>query len=314
MNVSNFNRVQELIIDESSDGQRIDNYLVKILKGVPKTRIYRLLRKGELRVNKGRIKPNYKLKLGDIVRVPPIRVSDPGDVNKPGQNVLDLLTRSIMFEDSRFLILNKPSGIAVHGGSGLSYGVIEGLRALRPDAPYLELAHRIDRETSGILVIAKRRSALRGFQMLMTSNGIDKRYLALVKGSWSGGERKIDLPLLKNTLKSGERVVRVDSEGKKSLSIFRPLEIFTNASLMEVRIISGRTHQVRVHAQASGHPLAGDQKYGDDGFNREMAEKGCKRLFLHASKIRFTLENVMTYDFEAPLENTLVHVLENMKR
>ncbi len=312
MNANKFNKVQELTINESSDGQRIDNFLIKILKGVPKTRIYRLLRKGELRVNKGRIKPNYKLKLGDVVRVPPIRVSEES-VNKPGKNVLDLLQQAILFEDSRFLILNKPSGIAVHGGSGLSYGVIEGLRALRPDAPYLELAHRIDRETSGILVIAKRRSGLRAFQMLMTSNGIEKHYLALVKGIWNGGERKINLPLLKNTLKSGERIVKVDSEGKKALSIFKPLETYTNASLVEVQIITGRTHQVRVHAQESGHPIAGDPKYGDDMFNKQMADLGCKRLFLHASKIRFTLEDVMTYEFEAPLETTLKSVLEKLR-
>ncbi len=311
MSAETQNRVKMVTVDDASDGQRIDNFLLKILKGVPKTHVYKILRKGEVRVNKGRIKANRRLCVGDVVRIPPIRVSE-SIATKPGDKVLSQLRDAIIFEDNRYLVLNKPSGIAVHGGSGLSYGVIEGLRALRPDAPYLELAHRLDRETSGLLVIAKRRSALRAFQKLMVSNGIDKRYIALVKGCWEGGERRINLALQKNTLKSGERMVRVDPEGKSALSLFKPLHIYGSSSLIEVRIITGRTHQVRVHALSAGHPIAGDQKYGDEVFNAQMAQLGCKRLFLHAAKLRFTIEEEATYDFEAPLDDSLQQLINKL--
>ncbi|MCW8827298.1 MAG: 23S rRNA pseudouridine(955/2504/2580) synthase RluC [Gammaproteobacteria bacterium] len=309
MSQINYPKVQMITVDEGSDGQRIDNYLIKVLKGVPKTRIYRIIRKGEVRVNKGRIKQTYRLKLDDVVRIPPIRMTEADGPVKVGQEPLQRLQQSIIFEDSRFLILNKPSGMAVHGGSGLSYGVIEGLRALRPDAPYLELAHRLDRETSGCLVVAKRRSALRGFQMLQQEGGVDKHYVTLLKGEWQGKQRKIDLPLMKNELRSGERVVRVNPQGKQAISIFTPIQKFANATLMRVKLITGRTHQIRVHAQHSGHPIAGDPKYGDEPFNREMATMGLKRLFLHAESIHFTLPDVMTYNISAPLDPKLEQVL-----
>jgi len=314
MSQINYPKVQLVTVDHGSEGQRIDNYLIKVLKGVPKSRIYRIIRKGEVRINKGRIKQTYRLKLDDIVRIPPIRTAQDDGPIKVGEEPLKRLQQSIIFEDSRFLILNKPSGFAVHGGSGLSYGVIEGLRALRPEAPYLELAHRLDRETSGCLVIAKRRSALRGFQMQQQEGNVEKHYLTLVKGEWQGDQRKIDVPLMKNELRSGERVVRVNPEGKRAISIFTPIERFDRATMMRVKLITGRTHQIRVHAQYSGHPIAGDPKYGDDSFNREMAAMGLKRLYLHAESIRFTLPDVMTYDISAPLDSKLQAILKRLDK
>ncbi|MDQ6966004.1 MAG: RluA family pseudouridine synthase [Mariprofundaceae bacterium] len=221
------------------------------------------------------------------------------------QEPLQRLQQSILFEDERFLILNKPSGMAVHGGSGLSYGVIEGLRALRPDAPYLELAHRLDRDTSGCLVIARRRSALRAFQKQQQERGVKKCYLVLVKGQWLGGGRRINAPLMKSELKSGDRVVHVHAEGKVAISVFSPVERFRQASLVRVQLITGRTHQIRVHARHIGHSIAGDTKYGDASFNREMSVIGLERLFLHAESIRFTLPDLDTYDIRAPLDASL---------
>ncbi len=306
--------VRELRIGDDGDGQRVDNFLLKTLKGVPKSRIYRILRKGEVRVNKGRIKPEYRLKDGDLLRIPPIRVSDEAAPKAPGGHILERLEQSIIYEDKAFLILNKPSGMAVHGGSGISYGVIEGLRALRPEAHFLELAHRLDRDTSGCLVIAKKRSALRAFQALLRDNhAIEKNYLALVMGQWPGGKRRIDAALRKNVLSSGERIVRVSEDGKASLSLFAPETIYNDCTLMRVRLITGRTHQVRVHAQYAGHPIAGDDKYGDDGFNREMAGRGLKRLFLHAAELRFTIPEHITIHVQAPLEPALQRLLQQLK-
>lgn len=305
--------VQLVEVDEGSSGQRIDNFLLKKLKGVPKTRIYRILRKGEVRVNKKRIKPDYRLNLGDTVRIPPIRVSDKAVSARPGDRILQSINDSILYEDDGLLVLNKPSGLAVHGGSGVAFGVIEGLRALRPEARFLELAHRLDRDTSGCLVIAKKRSVLRAFHALLRDGGMDKHYLALVMGRWKGGGRRIDAPLLKNELKSGERVVRVSKEGKSSLSIFTPMTLYRDCSLMRVKLITGRTHQVRVHAQFSGHPIAGDEKYGDEAFNCEMAKRGLKRLFLHAAELHFTLPEHGTVHVEAPLETALQELLNNLE-
>jgi 23S rRNA pseudouridine955/2504/2580 synthase len=300
-------------VGEESSGQRIDNFLLKELKGVPKSRVYRILRKGEVRVNKGRIKPEYRLKIGDKVRIPPVRVSEKPAPANPGQRLQRLLEQGILYEDKALLVLNKPSGLAVHGGSGVSFGVIEALRAMRPEAHFLELAHRLDRDTSGCLVIAKKRSALRAFQQLLREDGMEKVYLALVKGRWQGGKRRIEAPLRKNTLRSGERVVRVSDDGKASLSIFTPETIYKDCSLMRVKLVTGRTHQVRVHAQYSGHPIAGDDKYGDAVFNREMAGFGLKRLFLHARELRFTLPEYATIHVEAPLDENLQQILNKLK-
>jgi 23S rRNA pseudouridine955/2504/2580 synthase len=305
--------VREIEVGEDGVGQRIDNFLLKTLKGVPKSRIYRILRKGEVRVNRGRIKPEYRLKIGDLVRIPPIRVSEEKAPAVPGDRILRLLDQCILYEDKEILVLNKPSGLAVHGGSGVSFGVIEGLRALRPDARFLELAHRLDRDTSGCLVIAKKRSALRAFHELLREGGMDKHYLALLKGRWQGGKRRVEAPLRKNVLSSGERVVRVSEEGKPSLSIFTPITIYKDCSLVRVKLVTGRTHQVRVHAQFCGHPIAGDDKYGDEAFNREMAARGLKRLFLHAAELRFTLPESATIHVEAPLEEELQALLKRLE-
>jgi 23S rRNA pseudouridine955/2504/2580 synthase len=272
-----------------------------------------MLRKGEVRVNKGRIKASYRLQMGDAVRIPPVRVADTTAPANPGTRVLALIEKRILAEEKGFLVLNKPSGIAVHGGSGLNYGIIEALRRLRPDAPYLELVHRLDRETSGCLLIAKRRSVLRELHRLLRENGIDKRYLALLKGPWQGGERRVEAPLLKNTLRSGERVVTVSEQGKPAISVFRPLTRFAKATLVEVSLLTGRTHQIRVHAASIGQPIVGDEKYGDAAFNREMKNHGVRRLFLHAHSLRFSLDDAEpAHHFEAPLDDELESVLTSL--
>ena len=297
-------------------GQRIDNFLITTLKGVPKSRVYRMLRKGEVRVNKGRVKATYRLVAGDSVRIPPVRVAEAGDTIAPSDRVLARIESSILLEEKGFLVLNKPSGIAVHGGSGLSYGVIEALRASRPDAPYLELVHRLDRDTSGCLVIAKRRSVLREMhRLLREEDGMEKHYLALIKGTWQGGERRVTAALRKNTLRSGERVVVVDPvEGKQALSLFRPVTRYQNATLVDVTLKTGRTHQIRVHAQSLGQPIAGDDKYGDDAFSGQLRKQGLKRLFLHAHTLAFRLPGI---DDEirvtAPLSDELKTVLNTLE-
>jgi 23S rRNA pseudouridine955/2504/2580 synthase len=261
-------------------------------------------RKPDPKFRKRHFKQTDQLKDSD--RKKPVKIEN-------GESLQDL-QQSILFEDSRFLILNKPSGMAVHGGSGVSYGVIEGLRALRPDAPCLELAHRLDRDTSGCLVIAKRRSALRAFHRQQQERHVNKFYLALVKGQWQGGTRKIDAPLLKTKLQSGERIVHVDPEGKQAISSFSPIKRYKQATLIRIKLITGRTHQIRVHAQHIGHPVAGDPKYGDASFNHEMSELGLQRLYLHAKSIRFTLPDVKTYDIHAPLDSILKLPLTRLEK
>lgn len=308
------NGVQMIEISADMAGQRIDNFLLGRLKGAPRSLIYRILRRGEVRVNKGRIKPTYRLQAGDTLRIPPLRLAEAPAPGRPAARILQQLDQAILYEDNRLLVLNKPSGLAVHGGSGLSYGVIEGLRALRPDAPYLELVHRLDRETSGCLLIAKKRSALRQLHELLRNRQIDKRYVALVKGAWQGGARSVTAALHKNVLRSGERMVRVDEDaGKAARSVFMPLARGVNASLVEVRLETGRTHQIRVHAASLGRPLAGDEKYGDSAFNRELRQLGLKRLFLHARSVRFQLaEGELPIEVEAPLSEDLLQVLAKL--
>lgn len=300
-------------ISDDRSGQRIDNFLISQLKGVPKSRIYRLLRKGEVRVNKGRIKPDYRLKSGDLVRIPPVRVTSQ-DVSKqqpPAQSVLALVQSSIIYEDDNLLVLNKPAGLAVHGGSGINYGVIEALRALFPQQQHLELVHRLDRDTSGCLLIAKKRSMLKSLHEQLRNNDIQKQYVALVKGHWQGGKQTIDAPLRKNTLKSGERIVRVDPEGKSAQSVIRPIKLFSESTLVEVELITGRTHQIRVHAAHAGHPIAGDEKYGHRGFNLHMKTLGLDRLFLHAKSLTFYLSDEKgPMTVVAPLGPELEQVLE----
>lgn len=282
------------------------------MKGVPKSRIYRIVRKGEVRVNKGRIKPDYRLQDGDVVRIPPVQVSESKE-SRPADQVLAKIEKSVLYEDKRLLILNKPSGMAVHGGSGLSYGIIEALRALWPDAPYLELVHRLDRDTSGCLIIAKKRSALRLLHELLRENRVKKYYQALLKGCWPGGDRLLDFPLKKNVVRSGERVVRVSDDGKSARSRFCPLQVKSDASLVEVKLETGRTHQIRVHAAHVGHPIAGDEKYGDDAYNRLMREQGLKRLFLHAQRLEFVMpDDGQIIKITAPLPEDLQRVLKKL--
>ena len=278
-------RVRWVDIGSQDAGQRIDNFLLRTLKGVPKSRIYRLLRKGEVRVNKGRIRADYRLVAGDCVRIPPVRVRE-ATRPRPADAVLDSLAGRILYEDKRLLVIDKPAGMAVHGGSGLSWGVIEALRALRPEAPFLELVHRLDRDTSGCLLVAKRRSELRTLHELLRRGDVEKRYLALAAGDWRHGPWDIDQPLARRQ-RGGERVVEICPEGKPARTRFRCLEYFGEASLMEARLLTGRTHQIRVHAAFAGHPLAGDEKYGHAAFNRVLRGRGLKRLFLHAHYVAF---------------------------
>ncbi|WP_313223201.1 23S rRNA pseudouridine(955/2504/2580) synthase RluC [Stutzerimonas nitrititolerans] len=295
--------VQMLEVSPEFAGQRIDNFLRNQLKGVPKTLIYRILRKGEVRVNKGRIKPEYKLQAGDLVRVPPLRLAERDEPAPLAQGLLERLEVAIVYEDKALIVLNKPAGIAVHGGSGLSYGVIEALRQLRPDARELELVHRLDRDTSGLLMVAKKRSMLRHLHQELRGDGVDKRYMALVRGRWETGKKQVSAPLLKNTLRSGERMVEVTDEGKEALTLFRVLRRFGDfATLVEARPVTGRTHQIRVHARHAGHAIAGDSKYGDEDFSREIRELGGKRLFLHAYGLKVPLPDGGELNLEAPVD------------
>lgn len=307
-------KVRYVTVGEDSAGQRIDNFLLKQLKGVPKSWVYRVLRKGEVRVNKGRAKPTRKLLLGDEVRIPPLRIAE-RDASEPHDGVKKVIQKSIIYEDDLLLVINKPSGIAVHGGSGISHGVIEILRSLRPQAPYLELAHRLDRDTSGCLMIAKKRSALKELQQLQLKGRIDKRYLALVSGRWRKGKMTADVPLKKNTLRSGERFVRVDPEGKVAITHFTVQQRFADSMLVEALLETGRTHQIRVHALHLGTPIIGDDKYGDEQVNRQYKSQGMSRLFLHAWRLKIPWpDRPGGYLFEAPLPLELSNCLDELKR
>ncbi len=302
-----------LIIDEEFANQRIDNFLFNKLKNVPKSRIYRMLRGGEVRVNKKRVKPLYKIQPEDVIRVPPFWAeSTPHSGKKPTTSLTQLLLASIIFEDNRILVINKPSGVASHGGSGINFGVIETLRVARDDLKNLELVHRLDRDTSGCLILAKKRSALRELHKSAIEGKILKKYVLLVKGKWENGKRIIDLPLLKNQLKSGERIVRVSEGGKKSITIFRPIKIGEYVSLIEAELKTGRTHQIRVHAAHIGHPIAGDEKYGDKEFNSEMSNYELKRLFLHAGEIGFCWMTGEKVGFTAELDEGLKKTLSKI--
>lgn len=283
--------VSWLEVGEDSAGQRVDNFLLKICKGVPNSHIYRILRSGEVRVNKGRVRADYRLQLGDQVRVPPVRVSaratEGGD--RPAAPARDF---PVIYEDDAVLVIDKPAGVAVHGGSGVSFGVIEQLRRARPQAKFLELAHRLDRETSGLLIIGKKRSALVGLQDDFREGSMGKRYFALVKGRWLNQTQHIRQPLYKYLIENGERRVRVDPEGKAAHSIVRLVKRWQTGqgyfSLVEVELKTGRTHQIRVHLTNAGFPLLGDDKYGDFALNKELQRLGLKRMFLHAAKLEMT--------------------------
>jgi 23S rRNA pseudouridine955/2504/2580 synthase len=279
-------QVQLITISDEESGQRIDNFLLRICKGVPKSHIYRVLRSGEVRVNKGRIDQTYRLTEGDIVRVPPVRVAEKKESTAPGTEFATL------FEDNHLLIINKPAGVAVHGGSGVSYGVIEQLRAARPDAKFLELVHRLDRDTSGVLILAKKRSALTNLHAQIRDGEIDKRYLLLVQGDWQNARQHVKLALHKFNAPDGERRVRVQADGLASHTVFTLLRKYEQFAFLEAELKTGRTHQIRVHAASSGFPIAGDDKYGDFALNRVLQKAdgkrvALKRMFLHAHQITF---------------------------
>jgi 23S rRNA pseudouridine955/2504/2580 synthase len=276
--------VSYLEVDAGREGQRIDNFLTAHLKGVPRSHIYRLLRTGQVRVNKGRIQATYRLKQGDVVRVPPVSTAEAVPV-RVGAELLEALEQAILYEDSGILILDKPAGLAVHGGSGLRYGLIEILRELRPNDRDITLVHRLDRDTSGCLLVAKDRRLLPALTEAFRRHEVEKRYLTLVRGRWKGGARTIRAALTRARLQSGERMVQADDEGREAETRFTPVRRLPGATLMEASIRTGRTHQIRVHAAALGHPVAGDEKYGDPVFNQAMRRQGLKRMFLHAHRL-----------------------------
>lgn len=305
--------IQQLTVTNDYSGQRLDNFLMSRLKGLPKSRLYRIIRKGELRINKKRVKPDYRLQEGDIIRIPPLRLAPRTPKNILNANLAGLLEKAIIFEDKHFLVLNKPSGMAVHGGSGIHLGVIEALRLLRPQLKFLELVHRLDRDTSGCLLLAKKSSILKELHELLRSGQMKKTYIALVAGHWPKSLRKVDAPLYKNQLQSGERIVLVQAEGKSSLTEFSVQHYYVESTLIAVMPITGRTHQIRVHAQFAKHPIIGDEKYGEKEINKKMRQLGCKRLFLHASQLEFTLGSTgKTITLAAKLPEDLNQVLKNL--
>jgi len=298
-------------VSDAESGQRLDNFLLRKLSGVPKTRIYRAIRKGEVRVDKGRAKPERKLSAGEVIRIPPIgSVETPAKAEAPAR-WNQRIAQSVVYEDKGLIIVNKPTGLAVHGGSGIDFGLIETLRQQRLEQPYLELVHRLDRDTSGLVMIAKRASVLRELHDLLRNDGIDKRYLALVAGKWPSHLARVQAKLGKSALSSGERMVRVDASGKPSITDFRVVERLAGATLVEAKPITGRTHQIRVHAQHAGHPILGDIKYSDDGQLAVAKDAGLRRLFLHAYSLRFELEG-KTIEVRAELDEELSGVCDRL--
>ena len=315
--MSEFDKVQFREIDEEHHGQRIDNYLFTQLKGVPKSRVYRILRKGEVRINKKRVKAEYKLQNGDNLRIPPIRVSpkdEPLDIGK--LNKVQNLESSIIHETNQYILMNKPSGIAVHGGSGLSFGLIEALRALRPREKFLELVHRLDKDTSGCLLIAKRRTYLIHFQDQLRKRTMKKEYVAIVTGNWDNNNNRITVALKKNQPASGERYVTVDKDGKASETLFKCLKHFKGFSLVKAMPKTGRTHQIRVHAKHAGCSLLGDAKYSEVSQDAElMKQLNIKTFLLHAQKLTFTTpESDDAISFEAPLPQKMNQVIDYLSK
>jgi len=301
------NRVE---VEAEDAGQRLDNYMMRLLKGVPKSHIYRILRSGEVRVNSGRVGPEYRVEAGDRLRLPPIRVAKQAS-RVPVRGTFEV---EILYEDDGLLVINKPSGVAVHGGSGVSHGVIEQLRAARPEARFLELVHRLDRETSGILMLAKKRSVLTALHREIREGRVGKQYLALVLGKWTNRRQSVKLSLERKVLASGERRVRVAADGMTSPTVFTLKQRWPDFSLVEAELKTGRTHQIRVHLAHLGYPIAGDDKYGDFAANRVLAKRGLKRMFLHACRLHFTHpasgEQMV---IEAPLPSELANFLSHLE-
>jgi 23S rRNA pseudouridine955/2504/2580 synthase len=317
MNELSKDAVSWLTVGEDAAGQRVDNYLGKVLKGVPKSHIYRILRSGEVRINKGRVCPDARLALGDVVRVPPIRTAAPERPAPKSGFARTGPALPILFEDEALIVLDKPSGLAVHGGSGIALGLIEQLRAARPEAKFLELVHRLDRETSGVLLIAKKRQALVGLHEQLRDGAFDKRYLVLVRGRWRDEKRRVRLSLHKFATQDGERRVRVEQDGQQAETIFYRRETWTThdppLALLEAELKTGRTHQIRVHLTHLGFPLAGDDKYGDFAWNKVLAKQGLKRMFLHSFSLGFVhplTDEAVT--FESPLPDDLARFVARL--
>jgi 23S rRNA pseudouridine955/2504/2580 synthase len=304
-------KVRLVTITEDRLGQRLDNFLIGQLKGAPKSLVYRIVRKGEVRVNKGRVKPEYKLCIGDIVRIPPVKLPEADEIAPVGEGLAKALKDAVLYESDGLMVINKPSGLAVHGGSGINLGMIESLRQVFPDYRFLELVHRLDRDTSGCVMVAKKRSTLRAIhEQLRNPGGIDKIYHTLVVGDWPKTVKQVKAPLLRYTLKSGERMVKVDDEGKPSITRYRVLENFAGLSLLEAKPVTGRTHQIRVHCLHMGHPIIGDDKYGLEDANLVQRQQGLKRLFLHAAQLRLidpstAQEIVINAPYDRALSNAI---------
>ncbi len=296
-------------------GQRIDNFLMRHFKSVPRSRVYRLLRKGEVRVNRKRVDAQYRIQEGDELRLPPVRIDAVDETGRglrqPSSSLVELIERAVIYQDKHLLVIDKPAGVAVHGGSGMSFGIIEALRASRPRET-LELVHRLDRDTSGCLLVARDRGTLTSLHALIRNGGMHKTYLGLVAGSWQLGSKRIDAPLATDNRQHGERHVRVAAAGKDSVSIFKPVQFFgALATLMEIDIPTGRTHQIRVHASFAGHPLLGDDKYGDRDRNTELKRHGLRRTFLHAQSVAFEWpDSGVPFHASVPLPGELSAVLD----
>jgi len=307
-------QVRHVEIGPDFQDQRIDNFLLRELKGVPRSLVYRLLRKGQVRVNGGRIKADYRLSAGDRVRVPPVRRPEEGETVAPPAGVLKRTEAAIIYEDDSVLVVNKPSGMAVHGGSGVPYGLVDVLRALRPTAKGLDLVHRLDRGTSGCILVAKKRSALRLLHAAFREGRVEKRYLALVAGRLPRGEVPVEAALRRVKDRSGEHRVRTDGSGKASRTVFRARERFADATLVQAELGTGRMHQIRVHAASMGHPVLGDAKYGDDEANGRLRTLGLKRMFLHAEFLRLALPDGRPLSVEAALPDDLARVLAALRK
>lgn len=305
--------VEFYVVSEDYAGQRLDNFLFLRAKGVPKSRIYRAIRKGEVRINKKRCKAESRLQSGDEVRVPPLRKAEAAPVRSISDSLKLELESRILIETSDYLFVHKPSGIPVHGGSGVSLGLIEALRQSRPQNRFLELVHRLDKETSGCLLVAKKRSALVKMQDWFREHKLKKRYWVLVKGHWDRGRYRCDLPLIKNHLQSGERMVKVDRNGKSAITVFRSIVQIEGCTLLEATLKTGRTHQIRVHLQALGYPIAGDGKYGDREFNQVMRRIGLKRLFLQCMELSYR-DHEQFFGCCALLDDDLRHLLSKLSQ
>jgi 23S rRNA pseudouridine955/2504/2580 synthase len=306
-------RANAINVDDESVGQRVDNFLFRRLKGVPKSHVYRLLRTGEVRVNSKRVEADYRVQLGDRVRIPPLRAAAEKPLYTAAKHAGKIL-ETVIYEDDFILAINKPAGLAVHGGSGISFGAIEQLRAARPELKFIELAHRLDRDTSGVLLFAKKRSALLSLHHSLREGLMDKRYVALVKGAWAKKERAVELPLRKRSTATGERRVSVEAAGRATKTVFRLLEKYHAYSLVEAELETGHTHQIRVHLAHLGYPIVGDDKYGDFELNRHLAKTGMKRMFLHAAKLTFAHPASPTeMTLEAPLPTELRSFVNKLK-